>query len=84
MLHDYAACQLPTCDLCDAYGTGYAHGKDKAHFEVRNHILDDHGHGCGCEACKTIRAVLLRINGARLMPGVRRQRACGWTAIDKE
>ena len=40
------------------YGQGYAHGKDKAHFEVRHLAGDNHAKDCGCEPCITARAVL--------------------------
>ena len=32
--HDYAGCQDQDCALCDAYGDGYAAGKDKARWEL--------------------------------------------------
>ena len=43
------------------FEAGYARGKDKAYFEVRNRVryLDsDHSLDCGCEPCKTVRAVI--------------------------
>ena len=40
------------------FGQGYAAGKDKAHFEVRN--LSGHSRGCGCEPCITTRSVIAR------------------------
>ena len=57
--HDPALCDRDVCARCDAYGTGYAAGKDKAFFEVRA-VLDacDHARGCGCEPCKLIRDVV--------------------------
>ena len=33
--HDYDGCHDQACDLCDAYGDGYAAGKDKARWELR-------------------------------------------------
>ena len=44
--------------LDDDLGLGYAAGKDKAHFEVRN--LSGHARGCGCEPCITTRSVIAR------------------------
>ena len=35
MVHDFAACQEPICQLCEAYAIGYAIGKEKAHLEIR-------------------------------------------------
>lgn len=43
------------------YGEGYAAGKDKVHFEIRNLDWQTHdpiGGRCGCEPCQTVRAVL--------------------------
>ena len=59
MTHDPALCDRHSCTRCDAYGDGYARGKEKAYFEVRA-VLDglDHARGCGCEPCKLIRDVL--------------------------
>ena len=34
MTHDVAGCALLACELCDAYGSGWAAGKDKLAFEV--------------------------------------------------
>ena len=39
------------------YGSGYAHGKDKAHFELRT-WTGAHAGDCGCEPCQTVRAVI--------------------------
>ena len=51
----------PSCycaELCGCYVEGYAQGKDKAHFEVRQLLGANHATGCGCEPCKTVQAVL--------------------------
>lgn len=53
----------PVCDCpetCACYGEGYAHGKDKAHLEVRTVLDSKHAENCGCEPCNTVRAVLRR------------------------
>ena len=62
---DYIDCGCPLdgpppgeFNACGCYGQGYAHGKDKAHFEVRNLGGDNHARDCGCEPCITARAVL--------------------------
>ena len=39
------------------YGSGYAHGKEKAHFELRTWD-GSHAGDCGCEPCQTVRAVI--------------------------
>ena len=44
----------------DTYNQGYADGKEKAHWEVRELASDPAGHDtsiCGCDPCITIRAV---------------------------
>ena len=43
---------------CACYAEGYAHGKEKAHFEVRAVLDSNHAASCGCEPCKTVREVL--------------------------
>ena len=51
----------PVCDCpepCACYAEGYAHGKEKAHFEVRTVLDSNHAASCGCEPCKTVREVL--------------------------
>ena len=45
-----------------AYRDGYARGKDKAHFEVREMVRDHDRARCGCEPCITIRTVLATYN----------------------
>ena len=53
----------PVCDCpdpCDCYAERYAHGKDKAHFEVRTVLDSNHAASCGCEPCKTVREVVGR------------------------
>ena len=53
----------PVCDCpepCGCYTEGYAHGKEKAHFEVRTVLDSNHADSCGCEPCKTVREVLRR------------------------
>ena len=42
---------------CGCYAEGYAAGKDKAFFEVRNARVRGHAVDCGCEPCKTVRFV---------------------------
>ena len=49
--HNYASCEDPLCQRCEDYGIGYARGKEKALFEVRN-MLDSKVWPCkrpGCE-----------------------------------
>ena len=54
---------LPVCDCpepCACYAEGYAHGKEKAHFEIRVVLDSNHASGCGCESCKTVDEVVRR------------------------
>ena len=44
-----------------AWSKGYAVGKNKAYFEVRNILGAGHDAGCGCEPCQTLRAVALQL-----------------------
>ena len=46
---------------CGCYVEGYAQGKDKAHFEVRNILGAGHADGCGCEPCQTLQQVALQL-----------------------
>ena len=48
--------RMPHCG--DDYGHGYDHGKDKAHFEVRNLDPGSHADDCMCEPCRTVTKVL--------------------------
>ena len=53
----------PVCDCpepCACYAEGYAHGKEKAHFEVRMVLDSNHAASCGCEPCRTVREILSR------------------------
>ena len=45
------------------YGTGFSVGKAKAHFEVRHWSPGEHSNDCGCEVCKTVQTVLLKVFG---------------------
>ena len=48
----------PICNCpepCACYAEGYAHGKEKAHFEVRTVLDSNHADSRGCEPCKTVR-----------------------------
>ena len=47
---------------CDCYQSGYAAGKDKAHFEIWTITQDHDVLQCGCEPCKTMRAVMARVS----------------------
>ncbi len=58
VLHDVAGCALLACELCDAYGSGWAAGKDKLAFEVEAVKDNAHGAGCGCQPCALVRLVL--------------------------
>ena len=65
MTHDVAGCALLACELCDAYGSGWAAGKDKLAFEVEAVKDNPHGAGCGCRPCALVRVVL----GVATVPG---------------
>ena len=41
----------------DDYASGYAQGKEKAHFELRT-WTGAHAGDCACEPCKSVRAVI--------------------------
>ena len=49
------------------YGTGFSVGKAKAHFEVRHWSPGEHSSDCGCEVCKTVQTVLLKVFGPEEM-----------------
>ena len=54
--HDYAGCQDSACDLCDAYGAGYAAVKAKGLFEAA--IATFHMSAtpeCRCSPCVGLR-----------------------------
>ena len=60
-MNDKKSAEARVCDheeTCACYVEGYAQGKDKAHFEVRNARDGNHASDCCCEPCKTVRAVL--------------------------
>ena len=44
-------------ESCVCYGAGYA----KAHFELRHHVRANHAGGCGCEPCRTLRAIVVPV-----------------------
>ena len=46
---------------CVCYGAGYVAGKAKAHFELRHHVRANHAGGCGCEPCRTLRAIVVPV-----------------------
>ena len=46
---------------CVCYERGYSHGKNKAHFELRHHVRANHAGGCGCEPCRTLRAIVVPV-----------------------
>lgn len=53
----------PVCgypEPCACYAEEYAHGKEKAHFEVRTVLDSNHAASCGCEPCETVREILRR------------------------
>lgn len=53
----------PVCgypEPCACYAEEYAHGKEKAHFEVRTVLDPSHAESSGCEPCKTVLAILKR------------------------
>ncbi len=55
---------MATClheEECDCYGLGYAHGKAKAHFEIRAAATNNHALDCDCEPCITVRTVVDRL-----------------------
>ena len=45
-------------DPCGCYAEGFAAGREKAHWEVRNAGLGLHDAGCGCDACMSAARVL--------------------------
>ena len=47
---------------CDCYGSGYANGKDKSHFEMRTWD-GSHPPGCDCDPCVTATLVSARLAG---------------------
>ena len=54
---------IPACDCadgdCPCHVEGYARGKEKAHVEAAPLAEGPpHGAGCGCEPCRTVRAVI--------------------------
>ena len=57
MTHEVAGCQIEGCDLCAAYGQGYAAGKDAAYSEVMGVLFVGHARGCGCAPCTVVRKV---------------------------
>ena len=48
-------------EQCSCYSAGYRDGKDKAHFEIRHHAGANHSAGCGCEPCRTLRAIVVPV-----------------------
>ncbi len=53
--------------MSDEYERGYAHGKDKAHFEVRTVVEGPPHHPtCECQPCITIRIVIHETDKRRL------------------
>ena len=51
------------CIACSSYELGYINGKSKAHDEVRAWDPADHHPSCGCDPCRTGKAVLLATHG---------------------
>ena len=55
----------PECDCpepCACYAEGYAHGKDKAFFEMEMVLQDDtHAASCGCRPCQVKRACMEKL-----------------------
>ena len=45
-------------DPCACYAEGFAAGRERAHWEVRNAGLGVHDAGCGCDACMSAARVL--------------------------
>ena len=73
MPHDPATCfEVEVCQLCDAYGDGYAAGKAKARMEDAQAIAHGaaSGHGCGCSPCTALVEVLAEL-GVLELPGRR-------------
>ena len=61
-MHEYAGCITPDCQRCHDYEHGYQSGKAKVHEELRTRTL--HAERCGCELCKTARAIVCAPGGA--------------------
>ena len=55
--HDYAGCENPACQLCQGYRDGFADGMARARDEARERPQQAHASNCGCESCRTLRAV---------------------------
>ncbi len=58
-LHRTRVCDCP--EPCACYTEGYAQGKDKAYFEMKNFDWTQHTRGCGCEGCTAFGKVLVRM-----------------------
>ena len=60
MTHNYSRCPYEVCALCDAFGDGYARGKDKGVFEsaLATIHMRTEPH-CACSACAALRSVPL-------------------------
>ena len=66
MSHNYSGCQLPACELCDAYNEGYAAGKDKAHAELRAGDYLSHPDEDGCAPCLTFKHILAQMRSVTI------------------
>ena len=56
--HNYAACQIAVCQLCDSYADGYTAGKAKAFDEIEHQPDRTHSNTCGCRPCTVVRGVV--------------------------
>ena len=59
--HEPADCELAVCDRCDAYGDGYAAGKDAAYFAISTWEFGAHATDCGCRPCLAIRQAVSKV-----------------------
>lgn len=59
-VHNYAACNLPVCELCDAYADGYSDGKRNGVFDSAIAVAHfEESARCECAPCVQLRSVLL-------------------------
>ena len=65
--HNYASCQEPMCQRCEAHPAGYRDGKSKALFEVSTRTTD-HPPGCGRDPCRAVAERPRRRGGAGEWP----------------
>ena len=50
-------------DFCSCWQEGYAAGKEKAVFELKAWLPDEHNANCGCDVCVTARVIVEKVLG---------------------